>query len=399
MGGDPFGRGMGPPGPPGPPGGPGGARPFVIQEMHIDPKVKIKDLIPEWDGSKKTILEWIRELNYVSELSNSVYDNLPRHIPFSLKGEAKSWFQSLQLHVRRAMQVNWGEFKNAILDHFLDAAHLHYLQGKAIEARYRQRKHSDERPIEYFYRKLDLLQLTSVMTEVEYVVTIIAGMPSNWKVILGTYDLTTLQELQNVVREREYDLLSIPEPRSLERRLLALESKSSGGNRYKSKTNAIEQRKFKKWNNNKPTRRRKFNRFRKDKPKANAIGFHKDINPTHAKDDNTVSTGKTPKDKGARPCRHCGSLMHWDNDCKYSKLEKRKTKVNLAEVDQDYVLAYFAYNNAYNARNEEDEESSEEEAEVNVSNAQETSESSEEEKTSSDEEESEDEEASSEDFQ
>ena len=33
------------------------------------------------------------------------------------------------------------------------------------------------------------------------------------------------------------------------------------------------------------------------------------------KDDSNVSPRKTPDSMGMRPCRHCGSRKHWDNEC------------------------------------------------------------------------------------
>ncbi|KAJ3898346.1 hypothetical protein F5879DRAFT_775654, partial [Lentinula edodes] len=37
------------------------------------------------------------------------------------------------------------------------------------------------------------------------------------------------------------------------------------------------------------------------------------------RDDSNISRRGTPKDKGARPYCHCGSDLHWDNECKHSK--------------------------------------------------------------------------------
>ena len=37
--------------------------------------------------------------------------------------------------------------------------------------------------------------------------------------------------------------------------------------------------------------------------------------PSFPEDDNNVSPRETPNSAGTRPCRHCGSGKHWDNEC------------------------------------------------------------------------------------
>ncbi|KDN39703.1 hypothetical protein RSAG8_08621, partial [Rhizoctonia solani AG-8 WAC10335] len=97
------------------------------------------------------------------------------------------------------------------------------------------------------------------------------------------------------------------------------------------------------------------------------VGWHKNNPaPPYPKDDNTVSKGKTPKDKKARPCRHCGSLMHWDRDCKYAKQNSRTVRAHLAEASEDEWAAQEAYeelcDDAYmeESDSEPEEEASEE---------------------------------------
>lgn len=52
--------------------------------------------------------------------------------------------------------------------------------------------------------------------------------------------------------------------------------------------------------------------------------------PKYPRDDASRSKGKTPEDKGTRPCRHCGSPKHWDLDCKYARREVRGVRAHLA---------------------------------------------------------------------
>lgn len=58
----------------------------------------------------------------------------------------------------------------------------------------------------------------------------------------------------------------------------------------------------------------------------------------------------TPESKGARPCRHCGSGKHWDNECKHSRQGERWIHANLAfHNDEDKSNAQAEYDKLYYA--------------------------------------------------
>ena len=57
-------------------------------------------------------------------------------------------------------------------------------------------------------------------------------------------------------------------------------------------------------------------RFPYRKANVNLVGWSKNIGtPSFPKDDSNISLRKTPDSVGMRPCRHCGSRKHWDNEC------------------------------------------------------------------------------------
>jgi hypothetical protein len=105
-----------------------------------------------------------------------------------------------------------------------------------------------------------------------------------------------IQELQYAIKSYEYTLLRVPDNNDINRRLKALESKSTGNyarTKFKSKANAINRSSSKP--KGKPGfRRKRFDRkdrFRKPqwKPKASAIGYHPKIEYKYSKDDPVVS--------------------------------------------------------------------------------------------------------------
>jgi hypothetical protein len=80
--------------------------------------------------------------------------------------------------------------------------------------------------------------------------------------------------------------------------------------------------------------------------------------PKFPRDDRNVSKRATPESKGARPCRHCGSGKHWDNECKHSFKGNRAARANLASVSSEYFEAQDRYDELYYGL-EIDEETSE----------------------------------------
>ena len=69
--------------------------------------------------------------------------------------------------------------------------------------------------------------------------------------------------------------------------------------------------------------------------------------PKFAKDDSVISKKATPRDKGARPCRHCGSDLHWDPECHHAKKSMRTAHTRLAECTVDKLEAQDTYNELY----------------------------------------------------
>ncbi|KAG8943828.1 hypothetical protein FRC03_002308 [Tulasnella sp. 419] len=84
------------------------------------------------------------------------------------------------------------------------------------------------------------------------------------------------------------------------------------------------------------------------KARAHAIGWLQDLGPPpFAKDDSVISRGKTPEMVNARPCRHCGSLKHWDNDCRHACKGTKQVKANFVNPTTEYIAAQEEYEEAY----------------------------------------------------
>ena len=100
--------------------------------------------------------------------------------------------------------------------------------------------------------------------------------------------------------------------------------------------------------------------------RAHLVGWSsKQAPPKFPRDDSNVSKKPTPEYKGARPCRHCGSSKHWDNECKHAKSASCSAHTCYTALAEE-SNADLAYEDLYlEALQESDEESDSDNAHAN----------------------------------
>ncbi|KAF8593922.1 hypothetical protein BDV93DRAFT_421160, partial [Ceratobasidium sp. AG-I] len=130
----------------------------------------------------------------------------------------------------------------------------------------------------------------------ELIYEIMAGAPPNWQTILRLAEVDTWEDFQNQVRYYEDTLIQ-------------QDNKKGKSHRSSSKL----------------------------------IGAHKDnpkpcFPPAH----NVKSKGKSPAEKGARPCTHCGA-DHWDHDCPHTEKNRKFVRAHLATLDEDALDSWENY--------------------------------------------------------
>jgi hypothetical protein len=237
----------------------------------------------------------------------------------------------MQEHV----QQSWGDLKLAISTYFMNQQWFDRMKAHVLHMRYHQKGQDSETPSDYFHHKLRMIQEVFVLTPSKTIMEIMNGAPQYWKVLIDTSRITEIADLQNYIKYHEESLIRNPDTQTqdLERRLKALESRptnrsTKSGCTYEAEaeTNFVKKQAFKK----------KF------------TGAHAQFSDyKFPKNDKIVSKGKTPHDKGARACRHCGSLNHWDFDHPFSRTEDRKAKACLSALDSEALEAYVAYEKCY----------------------------------------------------
>ncbi|TDL15377.1 hypothetical protein BD410DRAFT_732786, partial [Rickenella mellea] len=186
------------------------------------------------------------------------------------------------------------------------------------------------------------------LTEVEIIMEVMEGAPTHWMTILTTQSYDTLEQFQKAIRYHE-DILMALDPR--------------------------KPREDKDRDSGSPSKKKPFFRNKKrSAATARLVGWSPaSSKPPFPKDDSVVSKGKTPEQANARPCRHCGSGKHWDNDCKYHRKDVKKARTNNVTVETEDVEAQEEYDELYYSlatSDEEDVQDEEEETEETESSEQ-----------------------------
>jgi len=208
------------------------------------------------------------------------------------------------------------------------------MKGRILRMRYRQKGHKNEFPTDYFYCKWRAIEEVFTLTPSETIMEIMNGAPHYWKVLIDTARITTVLELQDLLKFHKDNLMKDPNAHQydLERRIKVLESKPNQrsarmARTFEAETNFVNQKK--------PPFKKKFT--------GNPINFSQYKYP---RNNNIKSSGKTPGEKGCHGCRHCRSKNHWDFDHVFEK-EDRKAKAFLADLDYDSYQAYLDYEESY----------------------------------------------------
>ncbi|TFK33910.1 hypothetical protein BDQ12DRAFT_765496 [Crucibulum laeve] len=305
-------------------------------QPQFDSKLKV-DIIPTWDGTADDLGRWISKINRLSERSEMVFKQLGSLVPTRLTGSAETWYYSQGPEIRYEIEQNWDTLREAIGAYYMNRSFMDKQKSRANKAHYRERGHTNETPSEYYIRKNDLLEFVYDYMDVEMINEIMNGAPSYWASILTPHLHLTLRDFQLAIKYHEDNLMRLDPYRT-----------QFNAPKYDSSLPSREN----------PNSRNPFNQYRN--AKTNLVGWSKSTStPQFPKDDTNISPRGTPEEKGARPCRHCGSSKHWDRDCKYARKGERNARVNAVlstaedhEALDEYESLY--YDMASDSENEQE---------------------------------------------
>jgi hypothetical protein len=293
------------------------------QEPHFDLKLKFES-VPKWDGNTDTIVRWLSKVNNLARMSSTIFTQLGAVVPHRLEGTAETWYWSLPIDYRDSIEKNWDTLRNCISSYYMNRKWLDKQKARAIRAYYREPGNTCESPSNYYIRKSELLNMVYTMDDSEIILEVMEGAPPSWNTILMTQMYLDVVEFQSAIRFHEDTLMKLD---------------SSMGNSYRRECFDAPQRDY----NGFRETRNQYN------TRANLVGATKSLPPpSFPKDDsNLTQRTTTPEEKGARPCQHCGSRKHWDNECKYVFKSNCSARVNHTSTTEDALQAQRDYDNLY----------------------------------------------------
>ena len=222
-----------------------------------------------------------------------IFKQLGMLVPTRLTGSAETWYYSQSTETGERLEVDWGTLRAAIGEYFMNRTFLDKQKARANKASYCDIGNGRELPSEYVIHKLELLQFIYNYTDNELINEIMEGAPSYWTPIVTPHLYQSLEQFQLAVKFHEDSLMRASN-----------DILSPTRNLYYAKDTQPKS---------------PFNPFRNQRANTNLVGWTQAASkPSFPKDDLNVSPRGTPEEKGARPCRHCGSGKHWDRDCKYT---------------------------------------------------------------------------------
>ena len=295
----------------------------VPRAPHFDHKMKA-DMVPQWDGDEDKLARWIDKVNTLAKMSPDVHRELGAIVPRRLTGEAETWYYSIKPDQRDRFEESWSTLREAIALYWMNHQWLERQKIRANLARFRETGYTRETPTSFVIRKLELIRTVYNFSDTECTQMIMREVPVSWGPIVQPHLCKTLFDFQSVVKYHEGNLI---------------DASTGYGSPH-------------------PTARPPYNppnRSGYQRARVNLVGWSKNMPaPEFPKDDRNVSTPRTPDSVGARPCRHCGSGMHWDKECKHAKQGEKRVRANLAQYDREDLDAQDEYENLYYASDAED---------------------------------------------
>jgi hypothetical protein len=241
---------------------------------------------------------------------------LGKIVPWRFTQSAETWYYSIPDAERSRIEVNWITLKKAISDYWMNHHWLEKQKIRANKVRFRESGHPKESPSEYIIHEMELLSLVYSYSDTETIQAIMEEVLRSWASIINPQYQKTIREFQNAVKYHKESLEKLEPPVSQPSRLPNWEYSNS-------------------W-------------FPYRKVNVNLVGWSKNIGtPQFPKDDKNVSPRKTPELIGARPCRHCRSGNHWDNECCHSRKREKLARVNCIQLENNDIRAQEDYDNLF----------------------------------------------------
>jgi len=286
--------------------------------LHFKDKLKLSD-VPQWDGNLDTIILWLSKINNLAWYSKKIHDQLGSVVPRRLDIVVENWYWSLPLSYRNQIEVSWMTLKAAVSCYYMNWKWLDKQKGRAMCAYYWEPGHNRETPSKYYICKSKLLNTVYNLEDSELILEVMEGAPASWNTILTTQLYIDTIEFQEAVWFHEDNLIWMSAEVTFRKELYEQDYQFQNKDTYTPQA----------W--------------------VHLVGEFKGQElPKFPKDDANISKwGKTPEEKGAWPCHHCGNGKHWDYECWHSFKGNRAARANLSQISAEGTIAQNKYDDLY----------------------------------------------------
>lgn len=363
-----------PPPPPGHSGTTGGSGPSPGNVFRLKAELRMDDL-PRWDGGFDTAIPYFFRIAEVASISPLVETDIARLLPYRFEENSSValWYVLLEERYKMQMRSSFRDFISTVQQKFLTQVWLDYMGKIYHDTRFRQKGHYDETPAEFLQRKLLMARYLydSQAAGFNEVTFLMYDVPTGWHNLLQPANCVDTTTLIKTAKELEVALIEAAATRrvSPHHDTTTIQRMIDSGIRAALKghvqvprgangpfraeahlanqtpdetqgfiTEMVEGESTEEDEPITPASAMAAAKFRraKRKPRQPPKGGY-----PFAKRDDTRSKGKLPPS----PCRHCGSALHWDNDCPHA--EEAKVKNSYIVSTEDDVNRERLYEEAF----------------------------------------------------
>ena len=326
--------------------------------------------MPEWDGDKDKVIDWLYACNDIVSLGPELERMLPTIATMHFKGAVATAWRAHSAPVRTAVLQSWDHLREWVLHRYLGEAW--YTEQRLLYTRelFRSADHPQESPAEYIQRRILRARIFLRFTpnSPEETASVMENAPKEWDVVLRWSDRPPIESVLMGAKQFEQTLITQWKAaqsyqRRAERRLpksanfaspdvddnleiasehSAFEDDPDGAYLYSDEEPEQREHSSSAFSaNQRPYGQSNRNRQRYRSREKTADNVEKTY--PFPRDDSTVSHHKP-----GQPCFACGSEKHWLRECRHygafsSRLDRKALKKEHRRYESpSYKAAYAA---------------------------------------------------------
>jgi len=286
---------------------------------------------PQGDRNGDSILEGLDGLNHVAYRNQSIYDNLSQITPRRLTDATQRWFHVPESPMQEHDQQSCGNLKMATKTYLINQQWFDKMKTRVLRMCCHWKSHELGIPSNCFHRRFQMIQEVFVQISSGTIMETRNVAPQYWKVLTDASRINAIADLQKRAKYHKegFRRSSDTQNQNLEGRPNALEGRPANWSAKLARTYEAET---------------ETDLTKKRPIRSKFTGSHAQLSDDKfPRNDQTVSIGETPQDRGARACQYCGSPIHEDFDHPFNGTANQNAKAFLSALYVGALGAFVAY--------------------------------------------------------